>query len=261
MLGNKPVFCKHWYNQGIKYVSDIVGKTGELLLPDQLKAKCNLCTVNFLEYYALRNVIPFSWEKILLTASKNVPVLNKGLDVIIRGVSRDLVYTSNKDIYWSLISTSKVCIIPANYNCAKKYGVPEDNMKKYYQIPFINIRHTKIQSMQYKIIHNFYITNLKLFKWKIIDSSKCTFCDDIDNLEHHFFECRELQVFWNSFCNWWHQFCEKCCNVELLQCRQIILGIAEKVCHKPQLNYLILPFVYFSKQICKNKNFFLRFPF
>ena len=85
-IGKNPAFYRDWYMQGIEYVSDIVGVTGELLLADQIEDKFNLCKVNFLQYYALRNSIPYGWTKPLLLASKILPVPETGLDVTIKGI-------------------------------------------------------------------------------------------------------------------------------------------------------------------------------
>ena len=260
-IANKPVFYKHWYTKGIKSIGDIVDKNGLLLLPDQIQQKFDLDKIHFLEYYALRNAIPFIWKNTLRTANKIKYVEDHSLDVELKGISRDLKYTSNKEIYWSMITKNKTCPIPAERYWIRSFGVPEAHMKKYYEIPYLYMRQTKIQTMQYKILHNFYACNLKLYKWKIVHSNKCLHCETTDTLEHHFFECVHMQVFWRSFCGWWKNYCMDCCPNDLFTCKQVILGVIEKVCHKPQLNYLLLlaKWYVFKVKHLQGKCFFLDF--
>ena len=93
--------------------------------------------------------------------------------------------------------------------------------------------------MQYKIIHGIYTCNLKLYQWKIKPSSVCNYCEEIDNDTHHFYFCRDMAIFWNSFINWWYHICTNCITNKVLTLTQVMLGVKEKVCHKPQLNFLI----------------------
>ena len=260
-IAKKPVFYKHWYNKGIKCVGDIVDKNGLLLLPDQIQERFDLEKMHFLEYYALRNAIPYKWKDTLRVANKVEYVENHGLDVEIKGISRDLKYTSNKEVYWSMIAKSKTSPIPAERYWIRSLGVPEVHMKKYYEIPYLYMRQTKIQTMQYKILHNFYACNLKLYKWKIVNSNKCLHCEITDTLEHHFFECVHMQVFWRSFCGWWKNYCVDCCPNDIFTCKQVILGVIERVCHKPQLNYLLLlaKWYVFKVKYLQGRCFFLDF--
>ena len=90
LIANQPVFYKHWYKNGIKCVGDLVDKEGLLLLlPDQLQLKFSLERINFLEYYALRNAIPFKWKDTLKTANKVVYVVDNSLDVEIVPIFTD----------------------------------------------------------------------------------------------------------------------------------------------------------------------------
>jgi len=139
-----------------------------------------------------------------------------------------------------------------------EYHFDKDDMKKYYCVPFNFIRDTKVQSMQYKLLHNFYPCNLKLYHWKIRDNSYCNYCNSVDNINHHFFECNEMVIFWNSLEMWWRQTCTNCFDNKI---RNILLGIIGKQCHKPQLNYIILAakfYIYRTKYLCK-RTFFLDF--
>ena len=40
-------------------------------------------------------------------------------------------------------------------------------------------------------------------KWKCSDSNLCDLCQCVDDIEHYFYECGSVQLFWKYFFNWW----------------------------------------------------------
>ena len=110
-------------------------------------------------------------------------------------------------------------------------------MSKYFYIPYNSCRETKIQTMQYKLLHGIYPCRLKLFQWKIFTSNICLDCDMVDNLEHHFYKCQHMRIFWRSLAKWWLNICQTCTIDNELS---VMLGIKNKNCHVTQLNYIIL---------------------
>ena len=49
----------------------------------------------------------------------------------------------------------------------------------------------------YKILHCVLVTNSVLYKWKIVDSLHCTFCDaKIETIGHIFIECNMICQLW-----------------------------------------------------------------
>ena len=57
-------------------------------------------------------------------------------------------------------------------------------------------RESKLQTFQYKIINRIITCREKLFQWKIVESSKCPFCDHVDNISHFFVLCKNTDVLW-----------------------------------------------------------------
>lgn len=71
----------------------------------------------------------------------------------------------------------------------------------------------------------------------------------MDNLLHHFVECKEMISFWDNFASWWNHICNHC---QIDEDTEILLGIKRKKCHKFQLNYLVLQakwFIYRCKYL------------
>ena len=78
------------------------------------------------------------------------------------------------------------------------------NWSSVFTLPFRLLRDTKIQTLQYKILTRIFPCNQQLFKWKIIQSPRCSDCYEIDTIEHYFCECEIIQAFWDSFMKWWN---------------------------------------------------------
>ena len=80
----------------------------------------------------------------------------------------------------------------------------EDNIDwKYMYIQPIKLTNeTKLREFKFKFLNRIVPNNSFLFKCKIVSSSLCDFCNaNPDSLEHMFWECHNIQSFWNSFTN------------------------------------------------------------
>lgn len=134
-------------------------------------------------------------------------------------------------------------------------------MQCYHKLSFLNKRETKVQTMQYKILTGIYPTRLKLFQWRITNSFICNYCEYFENIQHHFLNCDKTLCFWNSLYQWWIQFCTKCLSSSS---KTILLGIIDRVCHKPHLNYVILKtkwYLYKTKYLKHEASFLDLWPY
>ncbi|MEK6264143.1 MAG: hypothetical protein N2B06_05145 [Clostridium sp.] len=263
-FNNMIPYYNHWYVQGIRLVRDLYNSKGKLLSLQELVEKYGIRISNYLEIHSLINAIPVSWRKLIGKNNTNKSQLTYDeytVYVKLKNKTRDILYSYNKDFYWALIDTKAKPAVPAVTKWRGLFGIEPDELKLYYQIPFNSIRHTKMQCMQYKILHDIYTCNLKLYHWKIKSNNLCQYCKEVDNVLHHFYFCYELQLFWNSFQNWWSEICKKCIFIYPLTPKQIILGLTEKLCHKPQLNYIVLlaKWYIFRAKYLEKECFFIEF--
>ena len=110
--------------------------------------------------------------------------------------------------------------------------------KEIYLLPFTVTIETKIREFQYKILNNIVFTNQKLFKLKMIESPRCTFCKrETESLEHLFFNCYVTKFFWEAFCSWLIE-----CSIALqpLTLTDIVFGIFNVEKDFDILNHLVL---------------------
>ena len=71
-------------------------------------------------------------------------------------------------------------------------------MKKTWKYIFVDTKETKLQELQWKIVHNIFPTNIILNRMKIKDSENCDICGEKDFIEHYFFKCERVNLFWKD---------------------------------------------------------------
>lgn len=85
----------------------------------------------------------------------------------------------------------------------KIFNFTKEDWKKIYILPFITTNNSKLQWLQYRINHNILVTNQILNKIKIIDNSKCTFCEqEEETLVHIFWDCELVQNLFKEVNTW-----------------------------------------------------------
>ena len=61
---------------------------------------------------------------------------------------------------------------------------------------------TYLITIQFKILHTVFSCNYKLFLWNIKTTPNCNACQKVDNLEHYFYYCCDVEHFWRQVENW-----------------------------------------------------------
>ena len=93
---------------------------------------------------------------------------------------------------------------------------------KIFKLPFITTCEPYLQSFQYKILNRVLNCRDKLFTWDIVKDNKCIYCDKIDTIEHHLFECEETILFWNRLQEWMNDNLEVSINLTVCE---VLFGI------------------------------------
>jgi hypothetical protein len=164
-----------------------------------------------------------------------------------------------KDFYWHLINIKKHNPTSKHKwsQIYKSLENPEEEVwNNIYKMPFQTIRDTKIQTIQYRIIHRIIPCNEWLFNIKINESKLCNFCEDIDDIPHFFIKCTKNKPFWKTWSTWWNNITDtdlsSCYNAE--EC--ILFGFKGGDDLITILNYSILiakQYIY-HQRLSKNNN-------
>ena len=105
----------------------------------------------------------------------------------------DVIKEKRKKIYNTLLSKEK-CYCENFW----KNKIGKSLNDSCWENIFKYIKETKLQEIQWKIIHNIFPTNILLTRMGIKNSEKCEFCGEKDHVEHYFFSCKRNENFWKD---------------------------------------------------------------
>ena len=70
------------------------------------------------------------------------------------------------------------------------------DISPYFGIAIRATKETKLRAMYFKILHGVYPTNILLSKMKVKENEKCDSCQEVDTLQHFFYECQAVEQLW-----------------------------------------------------------------
>ena len=202
-INGNCIFYKTWYDKGIKFINDIVDENGEFFSHEVINDKFNLHTT-FIDILSIRTAIPRSWKVLL---SKQKLTLNSNsfkVLFIYHGKNIPISKLCTKDVYQILIDQVDV-YVTSKERWVESFNIDisEEKWQSIYCLPFKCTIESKLQAFQYKILHRFASHNYLLKKYKLSDVDTCFMCNNIETLEHKYFECTEISSFWKHFADWW----------------------------------------------------------
>ena len=115
-------------------------------------------------------------------------------------------------------------IIPSRVKWAEEFENNNLEWKIIFNSYISSTLDIKLRNFQYKYIYRITSTNKRLFKQNIVNCNLCEFCNMyIESLKHLFWECNQVQIFWNSLDNFL-----KSCNIFInLNFQTISFGVSD----------------------------------
>jgi len=153
---------------------------------------------NFLTFNGILQSIPKEWTKILQT--------NEATDTVQRQINHlKMVKKVPKFIYNEMIQYKiehpQKCL--SKWNKMLNINITLNEWYKYFQYIYKMTDCVKYQYFQFRLLHNTLITNEKLFKWKMVETDLCIFCEEeIEDLKHIFLDCEVIKMFWQKLNIW-----------------------------------------------------------
>ena len=228
-IDGKTVFIYSLYKKGIKYIDDIMRANGTFMNINEIKSRYPGTRINFLTYQSLLKAIPAYWKETLAESSLLKLSDNERNDdpiISLNNKQYGITEVCSKYFYSHEIKNKT----PSAVQRWIEVGYQDIEWEKVFTIPYRCTKSTKIQSMQYRIIHRYIPTNRYLFIRKIIDSPQCTRCRRDDTLEHFFYECAGINKIWEVVFTRLEIQAENCA-------RHIIFGMPEE---RDVINIIIL---------------------
>ena len=156
----------------------------------EIKKDTNLLVSDYLVYRGIISSIPRYIKDMIPMALENTH--NETTE-------KRLEKKNSKTIYRNL--NSKSIVRPTSeVKLQTEYNINQDKWENIYKLPFLVTIDTKTRAFQFKINHNIYFTNKKLFDFNINrETPNCTFCRaHIETLRHLFVECEFVKCIWND---------------------------------------------------------------
>ena len=77
------------------------------------------------------------------------------------------------------------------------FAFPASRWKEICRLPYEVSASTKLQALQYRIINRYIPTRKFLHDRRIVESPRCLYCSQTDNINHFLYHCCETLNFWN----------------------------------------------------------------
>lgn len=241
----QPLFWKDWKRKGINTMDNICnGEEGRLYSHTEIMERYHVrCSV--LDSLKIRLSIPIHWRS-AITPNWQQPVNPPnitGVFISLPGEEpRDISTSSSRAVYSALIlQNSKSPTALARWSEMPEDQLRVDNTIEWNNIclnPYRTMRETKMQSLHYKIINRILPCNVFLRQLRIKETDVCSFCDQLDSIDHFLFSCKIVQDLWSKICDWFDRTVDL--GLRGISIRDIIFGITDNSSKSRVANYIVM---------------------
>ena len=192
-IDNKVIFNEVLYKAGINQIKDLISENGDFLPQSELEKKTQK-QVAFTIILGIREAIDPEWKVMLKqkNSEKGKQHLYDKLGETKQSVSKTLYRLLKENENLLNQKCEKM-----NAECDTLYDSKEmaDMVRKINAITIS----VKLRSFQYRFLMNAVLTNTHLFKYKIVQNDRCSFCNiDRETRKHLFFDCPYVRYLWKD---------------------------------------------------------------
>lgn len=193
---------------------------------------------NFLEALTIRQSIPFDWRSRLTT--QFTPEVHMKHEFVINTKKLNIIHSGPKQRYSDLVYRTQT---PFNRLESWQRELSNSPQQKFpdwdkeFLIPYTSTRETKLQSFVFKILYRLTPCNKHLHKLRIKDSHICSFCNQVDNITHFFYECCTVTPFWSDLTKWCKRYLD--IHLDRISIPEILLGVTRKLENTRVINFVI----------------------
>ena len=242
-IQRKTIYRKHWIESGFVYIADII-ENGKIMELDEINETYDI-GMHHLDYRGLLEAIPKEWLNLIRNDTTNcMGTPNPFLKGILS--KKNL----NQFFYNYVVKPFRVTA-PAIEKWELELNLNDTDWVHIYDSNFRSSCNTKIQNFQYKFLHRAIYTNSRLFKMKIVESEKCTFCKTSEEtIDHLFWDCSITKKYIHLYL----KFLKEKCNYDLnLSKKDFFLGLDNIENELLGVNYSLCMLKYSILQAkCKN---------
>ena len=194
-IAHKPITSKIYLNSGIGCILDVIHPEAKRFY-DYNEARRYIPTfsLDMVSYYALLASIPRLW-RIEIRANS----LTEATDYLTALDTLLLRPFPSRQIYWQLVSITypPKLAVKTVWELELNKQIPESVWWDLYPNILFQVKVTKLQCLQYRILTRSLTTNVRRNKWDPTVSPLCSFCLLFpETLEHLFVNCEKTNVIW-----------------------------------------------------------------
>ena len=166
------------------------------LIPAKIFKRKFKCKATILDSQCLISAIPVTWKCKIQIHTENFERLSE-FNIQINKKPKELFKLKSSEIYWELVN-KKVKAPTALYTWIDLFPFLEKlEWSEIFSLAHEISKEPYLQSFQFKILHRTVNCGYNLFKWNVVDSAVCNYCNScVDTIEHHFYYCVVSRDFW-----------------------------------------------------------------
>lgn len=205
LIDKKPVFYETFEHAGLHYINDLYDAHGTLYPFDYWVREGVPKTL----YMVWAGLVSNIMDKTKLSANYETsypePVIKLKTGIY------ELNAVNSKLIYQEIVKQSfgDECNVPK----VVKYLTDDEGTTQNWKAVFQMVQtpmDIKTRDFQYRFLFDILCNNQKLHKWHLRNNSKCDFCKEADeDLEHLFWNCKHVKIFWKEFSKEYSSVCER----------------------------------------------------
>ncbi len=193
------LYNRECINKGVHLVRQMFNG-GDIMTHAQFCITNNI-TVNMLEYHKMVCTVKALYRDLSTTSLQKMVCNEEYTNILNTIFNKPNDRLLSKRIYRYMASRKAQCVSVCS-KWKESIALQEDTKILFNQIEKISIVN-KLRSFQFKFLHRILFFNDKLFKWNLVSTTLCDFCNEaLDSVEHRFFYCRVIQEFWENIEIW-----------------------------------------------------------
>lgn len=247
-IDRNPIFNKTLYNNGIRFINDLVKENGDWYSYQDVKTLLGK-PLNFLEFHGIIDSLKCYLRSLNITLSRKLeaPFIPSHIQIFLQQKS------GAQAMYKTLNKNNEQPTGKKSWD--EKFKFTDLEWKKIYIYPFKIMKYPALQWFQTSINHNILVTNTLLVKMKLKNDSQCYFCHSKDEtITHLFWTCETTQLFIGKLLKWLKNNGIECQIMEEF----FIFGLDRKNVIPKPLNIIILYAKYFIYTTrCNQQQLFL----
>ena len=199
----KVVHLRHWVDNEILYVRQLINQDGKYLHFSEFKNKFPQVRIDFVMYEGILSAIR--------QFQKKAQIELVGGESAADTKAWNVIYKGNKTVQETLARSEIVSTGVQKWNT--KVDIELD-WKKVFRKCKTTTKDMRLRWFQLRLLHRIVPTNKFLHLCKLVDSPLCTFCNqEEETISHLFWDCHVAQKFWTDFVNLLKSKCVGCADL------------------------------------------------